>query len=87
MIPAATLEMPDGYRVQTPPLDEGVLTVGDVGNLDIALPKAVVMQKQDDHTSVEATYDQVRIERSIQSSDGDHARYRIKTITIESLLI
>jgi len=79
--------MPDGFRVQTPPLDEDVLTVGDVGNLDISLPKAVVTQKQDDHTPAEAPYDHVRIERSNQSPDGDHARQPIKPITIKSLLI
>ena len=79
--------MPDGFSIQTPPLDEDVLTVGDVGNSDISLPEAVATQRQDDHTSAEATYDQVRIERWNQSSDGDHARQRMKTITIESLLI
>ena len=87
MITATTLKMPDGFRVQTPPLDEDILTGRENFECPTSFTKAVATQEQDDHTSAEAPYDQVRIERSNQSSDGDHAPQRIKTITIESLLI
>lgn len=87
MIPAAALEMPDGFRVQTPPLDEDILTGRENLECSTLFTKAVTTQESDDHTSAEAPYDQVRIEPSNQSSGGDHTRQRMKIMRIESLLI